>query len=1142
MSFAIVLGIARAEARLLRRLVRYWVFVLLSWLGGFAIYLWYSFIHGLASSYSASVGSINPTYLVSAFGFNYLAVLLIGVIFMSFDVRSRDERERVSEVLDSRPFSNLELVLGRFLGILFQVWWPLLVFMLFVQGFGALAGALKWPLGDVVEWRSFLAFAGPVAIPCFALVLALTFLVSLGTRHRLVTTIVLFALIIGWGWFFFTASVDMIQAADFIGTSAISIPSEMVSAVWSPFGLLQRLAILAAAAGILAFAAVLHPRLDDARRLGWAVSGAVLLLFAVGSLGWIVRDAYASRDRFDGWKTAHEARKDEPVPDVRTVNAKVKIDPGEELNGEVQLEFAAPDGGLKRALFTLNPGLKVTKVSGAGNVFTHEQGLLDVTLDPPLAAGETASLTIAFWGLPDRYFAYLDAALNAPRMPYFEAGNFLFFGGYEPAYFDRGVVVLTPGIYWLPTSGTGVGHDERPPDFYELTLDVEAPEGWLVAGPGRREEAGDGFRFVPGAPLSEVAVVASRFESVSIEVEGVTLEMLLHPSHTKNLQVLAPAKDEIRNWLQDRFHESAEIGLDYPYGAFTLVEVPGSLRSYGGGWRMDTALTPPAMVLMREWGFPTARFDTRFRKPETFEDREGGLPRAQRKALEGFFESDFSGSNPFLGAARSFFSHQVATYGPGSLALDFVCYELTSRLTSGKQGYFSANLFGRDEFNAIIQRTMSRLGPQGGPDANISELVRYAAAERPEVWDQVLGVSLVDMDPWKDPAKATNVLVLKAGAMSRWLLDGLGREKAGRLVAALRSRFSGSAFDADDFKAVAEDLGIDLAGLTGDWLGSTELPGFLVSEPRYVRLADDQDGVPRYQLSIHLRNDEDAPGLVRILTVPDDGEDGRDRFRRLGRYWDESDPIRVGPDESVEVGFVFSKPVARMRVEPYLALNREGFDVQLPRLDQEKVVDAEPFTGMRPSDWLPPSSRWIVVDDLDPGFSVESDEVSSGLRLASRFQPPQTFDRGLPLLADFRPPKEWSRRILAGAYGKYRRTQAVIRAGQGKQRAIFAAELPDAGAWKLELYVEPNRRDRRNWKQGTYHLKVIDANGDVQAVSFDASGAEEGWNPLGELELPSGKAQVVLSDETDGGAVIADAIRWREENGGSEDVEEKTDG
>ncbi len=55
----------------------------------------------------------------------------------------------------------------------------------------------------------------------------------------------------------------------------------------------------------------------------------------------------------------------------------------------------------------------------------------------------------------------------------------------------------------------------------------------------------------------------------------------------------------------------------------------------------------PGMVLMREIGFPTARFDVPFRKPEQFRDREGGVARAKREVLEQSFANDFSGGSAF---------------------------------------------------------------------------------------------------------------------------------------------------------------------------------------------------------------------------------------------------------------------------------------------------------------------------------------------------------------------------------------------------------------------------------------------------------------------------------------------------------------
>ena len=132
-------AIARAEMRSLRRLTRYWVFSILAILVAFAGYMQYAVIHSLASSMSATVGIMGPRYLVSALGLYVLIIFLVGLVFMAFDVRARDVRERMAEVLDTRPVSNLEFVFGRGLGLVLMALAPVLVLGLILQTFGTLA-------------------------------------------------------------------------------------------------------------------------------------------------------------------------------------------------------------------------------------------------------------------------------------------------------------------------------------------------------------------------------------------------------------------------------------------------------------------------------------------------------------------------------------------------------------------------------------------------------------------------------------------------------------------------------------------------------------------------------------------------------------------------------------------------------------------------------------------------------------------------------------------------------------------------------------------------------------------------------------------------------------------------------------------
>lgn len=1122
MGWETVFGIARAEARLLRRLVRYWVFLVLAGLIGFGLYLYYSGLHGFLSSLSASIGIIQPKYLISAFGFNAIAVYLIGLVFMSFDVRARDERERVVEVFDTRPFSNLELIVGRFLGILFQSYIPMLLFGLFLQGFGLLAASQNWPVGGVIETESLIGFLTIVALPACSFTIAFVFVVSLLIKNRLIAALVSLGLLVAWGWRLFTLKVDMVLAFDFVGAYLLRFPSELATGLVFPGALTQRLGFTLLAAGLLVVASLVHPRLDSSSRGNLTAAAAAFLVLGLGCIAFVYKTVTDGRQQLETWREAHTARLADPVADIQKITARSTITPGKNLATQITLEVTASDS-LPSLLFTLNPAFEVTELSVNGSTasFSHENGLLDIASS--LAAGGAATIELSYEGVPG-LFGYVDGAIQVTERKVIEANIGLL--GIEPAVFDSGYAALLPGVRWLPAAGSDARRGERPKDFFNVDLTVEVPNDWLAAGPGKRQEAnsengGTAFRFAPTAPVDAPAIVASRFASRSLELAGVELEMLLIPEHIGVLDHFTDAAEEIHGWIESRFQEAAELGLPYPYEALTIVEAPNTLRAFAGGWRGDTTLSPSAMILMRESAFPTSRFDWRYRKPEEFEDRDGGIASAQIADLERFFETDFMGGNLFQAAARQFLATQTAASGPGAEAINFVNDELALRLLTGKDALFSAHLFGPD-FQPLIQQTVTGFfeSQRNRPSYSFADAVRDSVVHQPQVWEAALEAPLAELAPWEDPIQAWNILVLRGTPMSRWLLDGAGREKVSLLLANLRRDFAGRTFTADDFFAAASTAGIELDQLAGDWLSSTAMPGFVVSEPKLVRLADDEAGLPQYQLALSLRNDEPVPGLARLVYTFA-GEEGDNPDQEPQR----SDPIRVGAGEAVEVGLVLGKPPERLWLEPYLSLNRETFAVSLPNVDEEEISEAEPFSGSRPHDWNPTGDA-IVVDDLDDGFTVTEATEDSGFRL-SLGGAERPLDQGIPRLVMARPMKEWSRETSPQAWGKYRHTRTLITAGSGEQEAIFTAELPSQGRWRLDLFLAAQSRRAERWQRGTFHLTVTDANGDQQKLTFDASAAEEGWNNLGELEMPVGETRVTLSDETDGGVVIADAIRWQ---------------
>ena len=1145
MRLSMLLAVARAEVRSIRRLVRYWMFAVLSVAITFLIYLYYAGIHGFLSRFSATIGAVTPRYLMAPMGIYLMVIFLLGLIFLAFDVRARDERERISEVLDSRPVSNPELLVGRGIGLVLMALAPVLFLTVLMQTFGSAALLFGWYLGEPVQPHSLVGFVLD-ALTVFTLWCVVVMLLAVLLRNRLLVALVALILVGVQFWLGFQLPLYLQGVVSLILN--FNLVSDLVPSIGTSAAVAKRLALLVMSAGGISLAAALHPRPDGGSRPRRLALGGTLV--AVGGLiiGSLAQQATADVDQHATWLAAHQQRQDDPRADLRSLAGTVSIDPGRGVDLDLEIRIQAPpDTQLETLLFTLNPGVTVEEVetSGVKATWTHADGLFEITPSSAVTPGSEVIVTLVATGEPDVRFGYLDSEINVFTGPFIDSNLVLL--GTESGIFSPRYVALMPGLRWLPHPGSDVpAGDPRthPADFFEVELEVEVPADWLVAGPGRRETlAGDGdtarFRFHPGAPVPQVGLLASRFERRAIQAAGVELEVLVHPTHDRNLRFFADAADEIAARAEEIFADAERLGLPYPYGGLTLVESPLTLRGYGGGWRMDTTQTMPGILLLRENSFTTSRFEVEFSDPDSFGEREGGLARAKVEAIERFFENDFSGGNLFLGGSRNFLLFQTSARGSGALAIDFVLEELVSQLLTGKRGYFTPFMFDRQS-GLVISETITSIVT--GQMDSIVEAVVTAASDRPSVWDRALGSSLADLEPTEDPREALNVLALKSHAIARSILDGLGREKTAALLSELRTRFARGHFDAADLAQVASELDADLEPLLGDWLHEATLPGFITSPVVVERLTDDAQGMPRYQTRVHVRNDEATPGLLRLRYIA--GEDPTASSPR----WDQTEPVRLAGYQAIEIGIVGSTAPRELWLEPYLSLNRQDVRLTPPRVDSTTRATEAPFLGHRPSTWRPAEGTDIVVDDLDAGFTVETDEADNGVRLggglATFFTGAPDMDQGLPEVTGLPSSSAvWSRRQGGAHWGKYRHTTVIIRSGAGKMRAVFTANIPDSGRWRLEYhlpimnrltassssgpFVQINAQVGLQDLLGTYDLTVI-SGGDEHPLEFDGAAAQSGWNVLGELDLQAGETKVVVSDRSSGRIVLADAVRWEQ--------------
>ncbi len=980
-NFDNIWAVVRMERRHTRRLVRYWVFLGIAYLFGIGGYVYYSFLHALFSSLSASVGMIGPRYLISAIALYYLTGFVLGIVFLGFDVRARDVREGIVEVLDARPLTNFELVTGRFIALLLSAWIPIVVLILIIEVLGFLLPLLGSPVGATVEPLSLINFSVFMAVPGLVFAIGLVFVITLLVRHRLIAALLAIAAIVGVYWAMFTVPGNIAGYFDFLGIAQAAFPSDFMPGLFVPGGWLHRAGVLAIGLGLVGIAAAIHPRLDA--RKSWVPAAASVGLVAAGfaAVAIVVQMRSSEVALVDQWRVAHEARVSEPTADIVSIEGTVSIDPGRNLAADLVVAVQAPaEQGLSRVLFTLNPGLRVEASTADGGALRteHANGLLDIELERPLAAGERTSLRLRYDGLPDTYFGYLDSTLKLETLTTNEAQIGIL--GYERGIFDRRYVGLVPGIRWLPAAGADVGRDDprtRRTDYFTVALEVEVPSTWLVAGPGKRQtvsSAGDRttFRFAPQPAVPEVALMAAELTSFATEIDGVAFEVLVHPDHDRNFAVLADAKGEIEQWIADRLQLARDAGLAYPFDAFTAVEVPNVLRSYKGGWRLDTALAPPAMMLLRETSFPTARFD--FDVIEAFGtrnlDQEGGKPRIDRDRLLNFFSNDLTGGNILSGAARSFFMHRTSATGREGIALDFILEDLSTLLVSGRRSYFSAHMF-----TNITQAVNAVMNNLQGANA-ISESVIRSRTLRADVWQAALETPLSDIDPLEDPPRALDTLTLKGGRLAEIIRDRLGANAIGQLLGALVDRHAGGTFTLADFVAAGDSVSADLGPLMEDWIGTTALPGFIVRSVEQYRLPDDDNGASRYQLLVRLGNEEPVVGFARLawavpgrgtgnFVVLEGGQNANAAAANASAVVSRSDPSRFEGRSAREFGVVLTVPATNVRVLPYLSLNRDDFVAGVLPASQPPMRNVEALEGWREIPFELGRDARIVADDLD---------------------------------------------------------------------------------------------------------------------------------------------------------------------------------
>ena len=1129
LSFDQTLAVANAQLRSARRSIRTWVFGALAGGTTLAVSVYYAYAHGVLSS--ANAGRFGPRFLIAELGAYLLWLLLVGVVFMAFDIRNGDVRARIAEALDARPVSNFSMVTGRALGVVAAVALPVLGTVGVLQVLGMLARAADFWMGDPIEPVSLASFVLLDVLVAIFVWSATLLLLSCALRNRLLVVLVAALLLALQFWAMTTFPAYLLPAV-----SVVSGTGGWASDITVQFAdfdrVLQRSAVLILGVGICILAAALHPREEGGSRFRLGMLGTVVALVAVAGLVAVAQLGIGSIEKRNGWLAVHRAAAEAETtarPDLERITGTVTIDPGDRLGLAIDLHLRVRDTETPSWVFSFNPGLRLTEVRHGEETipFVHESGLLTIEAGQPTEGAFVLSLRAH--GVPDPDFGYLDSAVDWRRRP---GPNLLKYLGTEASVFHRNYVALTPAVHWLPVSGSNVGREDpsrRHADFFHLDLLVEVPSGWTVAGPGRQpqaEGASANYRLRTDSPIQDATLFTSEFERRAVNVQGIELELLVTPKHMPNLDYFAEAGDEITKQLAELFGKLEDANLAYPERVLSLVEVPSSLRTYRGGWRMDAVRTP-GILLLREEGLPTIR--TGYYHGPVRADRRA---EALVSRLHIYSLNAWNGGNAYQALAGRLIA-STSPVGTGAVALDAVTRDLAYRVLNpwgpGSSVWFSAHSYDADAyFGTSLWDTITGLGT-----GHFGNMLGRTSWWRGDMWAEAARTSLAQIDGGKDPHLAFSLLALKGNAMEGVVLGSAGVQKTGALLAELRNRHEGRPFGVEDLLAVADEIAPGLAGVVGEALYEPGLPGFRASPATVVRLSDDDTGRPRYHVTVHVYNGEPVVGWLQLA--------------QYDMLWGEGEPIRVPGKSAIEIGRVYDAPPDQLWLHPYLSLNRREIRLDLVHATPRAVPRGNGFVGIRPSTWSPSGVDGMVIDDLDAGFTWESVPTRGARwRFVDHYRGwTETLDHGLPVRAS--EAGAWVRRNIPSAWGEYRRTVAMAVTGGRDYRVFFAADLA-GGRWRLDYYL-PERHIPERWAGdgerlmyaplGSMAMRLIafdkaDAGPGTSptparewTLDFDADLGESGWNKIGEFDLLGGEVRLEVSNVTNGTIVIADAIRWR---------------
>lgn len=1081
--------------------------------------------------------------------------------FLATEFFKRDRRHDTNEVVFARSFSNLEYTLGKVLGIVgvFVVLNAAVMAVTFVVHF--FFSGSGFVLGPYIFYP--LLYSLPTVVFMVGLSVLLVNLIR--------SQAVVFILVLGYSFFALVfMGAHQFGIWDSYGFYQPLVYSDFTGLVGLGEFLQVRFVYFLLGIAFICLSVLLNRRLRQAAAPNFSAG----IVAAVCLLGAAVLGAgYINAKEGDGeYRQALKAKSKNWYSYVSPMVTFYHIDlrqEGEDIfvTAALGLKNDSPEP-LSSFVLTLNPGLTVTdvRVNREKPDFKQEEHLLRLTPRAPVAAGGDVQVSVVYSGKIDERYCYLDipgAQLeDRYRLWVYDIPK-------RYAIVNSHYLLLTPESGWYPVPGLAPGAAFPQPfkrNFSKFKLTVRVPEGMHAISQGQGvEQTVNGERvvtFEPEKRLPQVSLTMGEYERRQIKVDGVMYSLYTLRGHDYFEPYFKDIKDFGKLIRDLKADYEVMLGLDYPYGQLSLVEVPIQFYSYKRAWTSAPETVQPQVVFLPEMGATCSGADFEFftRMMRTRFGRRG-TPRSpeemQRALFRRFIRANFLEKREDM--SRFFMGDGVSDAIQSNVEARFELFPnmvtYVNHISSEREGagpMLNVALESFMQAEVFSPRSMFRRFLGGLTEAEETNLL-------------LNGRSLKDLAQ-SGPGKVSTEIILEAlNQKGKHLFAILETKLAEKGVTDFQEKFKAFLTERR-FKTITEKefrefflgLGdIDLDGILDTWVNGSQLPGFVLENFESYQVLDaedagvDGDGQVKTQVKFRLTNPTKVGGIVKVSFM----SRRRGGIRGGGRGGISEDYSRIlwiGAETSKDMGIVLDQQPFFMTLDTYVSRNIPALEVRnfrgLKLKQNEKPLEYEEtnaFTGTAPG-----TNGEYIVDNEDPGFEVLSKAKESWLKrtvknIFGSNEKQSPYDR----FNVINPPGNWTSAAFQEFFGKFIQSGVYKKSGNGKSKVAWNVDLKEPGDYDIYFYYEGEMRMLRFMrrgrggqrdgnrqqgqrgqppsqnKTGKKHFVVYHEDGQEE-IAIDLKDAQPGWNLLGTFRLTAGKNRIELTDKNDLGYVSADAVKW----------------